>query len=299
MANQEQQNEHKLSSLTSDDTSFKLDTLSNQSLPSIIENDIETNSLHDIEKEFARISPSFYSKSLSSIPYIDSSSLLDDQDISEKNQSSSDLNRRISLTETDLVSSLHRNLNQQNIDNSSDDDILFLEWDKERNLFQDYINSLRKEIRVLLQERLEYQQKIPNESKHINDDQMKIDLLQKSLEEKNFVLKQLQSEYEIIKEKNTNLIRKISLAQCDTKSYIGINDELKQKIADLTIDLQNHVLVKRRLEISINNLEKDCKIIDAERIRLTNDIKENQHNKQDLEKLLQKANVQIAEQGRI
>ena len=128
---------------------------------------------------------------------------------------------------------------------------------------------------------------------------MKIDLLQKSLEEKNFVLEQLQSEYEIIKEKNTNLIRKISLAQCDTKSYIGINDELKQKISDLTIDLQNHVLVKRRLEISINNLEKDCKIIDAERIRLTNDIKENQHNKQDLEKLLQKANVQIAEQGNL
>ncbi len=301
MTNQEEQNEHKLSSLISDNSLFKLDTLSNQSLPSIIENDTEINSFNDIQKQFAQISPSFYSKSLSSIPYIDSSSLLEDQDISERNQSLSDLNRRISLTETDLVSSLHRNLNKQNIDNSSssDDDILFLEWDKERNLFQDYINSLRKEIRVLLQERLEYQQKIPNESKHINDDQMKIDLLQKSLEEKNFVIKQLQSEYEIIKEKNTNLIRKISLAQCDTKSYIDINDELKEKIADLTIDLQNHVLVKQRLEISINNLEKDCKIIDAERIRLTNDIKENQHNKQDLEKLLQKANVQIAEQGRI
>jgi septal ring factor EnvC (AmiA/AmiB activator) len=51
--------------------------------------------------------------------------------------------------------------------------------------------------------------------------------------------------------------------------------------------------------MSINNLENDCKIIDAERIRLTNDIKESQHQKQDLEKSLQKANVQIAEQGNL
>jgi hypothetical protein len=51
---------------------------------------------------------------------------------------------------------------------------LFLEWDKERNLFQDYINSLCKEIRVILQERLEHQ----TQSKDTNDEQMKIDLLQ-------------------------------------------------------------------------------------------------------------------------
>jgi len=297
MAKEQQENEHELSSLISDENSFKFDTLSSESLPSIIENDT------DIQKQYAQISPSSYSidlssltnsNQLSSIPYIDSSTSLDDHEISKRKLSSSDLSRKISLAETDLVASLHRNL-----DNSFDDDILFLEWDKERNLFQDYINSLRKEIRVLLQERLEYQQKMSNESKYIHDDQMKIDLLQKSLEEKNFVLEQLQTDYDLIKEKNTNLIRKISVIQCDIKSYLNVIDELKQKIADLTIDLQNHVIVKRRLEISINNLENDCKIIDAERIRLTNDIKENQHNKQDLEKLLQKSNVQIAEQGRI
>ena len=214
----------------------------------------------------------------SSIPYIDSSSF-DDQE--------SDISRKISFTESDL----QRNLSKQIIDSPLDDDISFLDWDKERNLFQDYINSLRKEIRVLLQERLEYQQKEPK------DDQMKIDLLQKSLEEKNYIIEQFQTEYELMKDKNTNLLRQISLAECDTKSYINITDELKQKFADLTIDLQNHVLVKRRLEMSIHNLENDCKIIDEERIRLTNDIKESQHQKQDFEKLLQKANVQIAEQG--
>jgi chromosome segregation ATPase len=312
MTNQ-QKTEHELPSLISEENPFQLQQLatrSSQSLPSIIENNTETTSIsfNDIQKEFDRIShlkndPTSIdlssltnSDALSSIPYIDSSSL-DDQEISERKHSN--INRKISLSETDLLASLHRNLNKHIVDHDTTDDILFLEWDKERNLFQDYINSLRKEIRVLLQERLEYQQNLHHEFKHINDDQMKIDLLQKSLEEKNFVLEQFQTEYELIKEKNTNLIRKISLVQCDTKSYIGIIDELKQKITDLTIDLQNHVVVKRRLEISINNLENDCKIIDAERIRLTNDIKENKHNQQDLEKLLQKANVQIAEQGRI
>ena len=217
---------------------------------------LATNSFNRIDNELTQI--------FSSIPFIDSSS------------------RTISPSESD-------NLNRQ-----SDDDLLFLEWDKERHLFQDYINSLRKEIRVLLQERQEYQQ---NDPKQTNEEQMKLDLLQKSLEEKNFIIEQLQDEYELTKEKNNKLIQKISLAQCDTKSYLGIIDELKQKIADLTIDLQNHVLVKRRLEMSIDNLENDCKMIDTERIRLTNDIKQSQHQQQDLEKSLQKANVQIAEQG--
>jgi hypothetical protein len=309
MTNQ-QKTEHELPSFTSEENPFQLQQLatrSSPSLPRIIENNTETTSIsfNDIQKEFDRIShlkndptsPSHYSLDLtnsdpfSSIPYIDSSSL-DDQEISERKHSSSNINRKISLSETDLLSSLHRNLN---IDHDTTDDILFLEWDKERNLFQDYINSLRKEIRVLLQERLEYQ----TENKHLSDDQMKIDLLQKSLEEKNFVLEQLQTEYELTKDKNINSIRKISLLQCDAKSYVGIIDELKQKITDLNVDLQNHIIIKRRLEISIKNLETDCKIIDAERIRLTNDIKENQHKKQDSEKLLQKANVQIAEQGNL
>jgi chromosome segregation ATPase len=288
--------EHELPSSISDDTSFQL----SQSLSSFIENDSEPNSLNGLEKELARLSPLLTnSNPLSSIPYIDSSSF-DDQEISGKYHSSSDVSPKISLSESDFLSSLHQNLNKQISNDQVDDDILFLEWDRERILFQDYINSLRKEIRVLLQERLEYQQKqIHPESTNINDDQMKIDLLQKSLEEKNYIIEQLQTDYELIKEKNTNLIRKISLVQCDTKSYIGIIEELKQNLADLNIDLQNHVLVKRRLEMSINNLENDCKIIDAERIRLTNDIKESQHQKQDLEKSLQKANVQIAEQGNL
>ena len=278
-----------------EENSFKSDPLissqyttrSSQSLPSIIENDTSL-SLSDIQKELNRISP---------IHYIDSSSIEDQEFSSGRRSSSSDilnsLNRKISVSETDLLASIHRNINKQLLDNQSDDDILFLEWDKERNLFQDYINSLRKEIRVLLQERLEHQ----TQDKNLDDDHIKIDLLQKSLEEKNFVFEQLQTEYELTKEKNTNLLRKISHLQSDTKTQIGQIDELNQKLTDLTVDLQNHSLVKRRLETSIKNLENDCKILDAERLRLTNDIKENQHNKQDLEKLLQKANVQIAEQG--
>ncbi|CAF0953552.1 unnamed protein product [Adineta ricciae] len=226
-----------------------------------------------------------------SIPYIDTSSI---DDFDSKHDTGNSLTRQISLSETDLLASIHRT--KQNFDPHSEhdipDDILFLEWDKERNLYQDYINSLRKEIRVLLQERAEYQ------TQKRSDDQTKIDLLQKSLEEKNLVIGQFQTDSELLKERNTNFIRKITSLESDTKSNLNLIDELKQKITDLTIDLQNHILIKRRLDISINNLESDCKIIDTERIKLTNEMKENQHNKQELEKLLQKANVQIAELGK-
>ncbi|CAF1389103.1 unnamed protein product, partial [Rotaria sordida] len=306
-------NQHKLSPLTSEEDLFKFDTLtlqqlathSDQTLSTINENTpqittTDSISLMNIQKESQDINDIKSDRT--------SSSSLEDQEISERKLSLSDitnsLHRKISLSESDLLSSLHRSINkqqQQTIDSQSDndttDDILFLEWDKERNLFQDYINSLRKEIRVLLQERLDYQTQTSIEYKHINDHQMKIDLLQKSLEEKNFVIEQLQIEYELMKDKNINLSRKISFLESDTKSHINIIDELKQNLTDLTVDLQNHILIKRRLEISINNLESNCQLLDAERIKLTNDIKENQHNKQDLEKLLQKANVQIAEQG--
>jgi hypothetical protein len=233
-------------------------------------------------------------------------------------QSIDSLNRNISSSETELIASLHRSASKQALDSQSDhgttysgtsDDLIFIEWDKERSLFQDYINSLRTEIRVLLQERLEYQKQMEainnnlNEhqrvnSTQINTDQTKFNLLQKSLEEKNLVLEQLQKEYETVKEKNSNLTRKISNLRCDAKSQTGVIDELKQKIAELTVDIQNHILVKRRLEISMMNLESDCKMIDADRIRLNNDIKDTQLSKQDFEKLLQKANVQIAEQGK-
>jgi prefoldin subunit 5 len=229
-------------------------------------------------------------------------------------QSVNSLNRNISSSETDLIASLHRSASKQGLDNQSEhgsstsDDMIFIEWDKERSLFQDYINSLRTEIRVLLQERTEYQKQMEtinnNLGEHkrlnltqINTDQNKVDLLQKSLEEKNFVLEQLQKEYETIKEKNSSLTRKISVLRCDGKSHTGVIDELKQKIAELTVDIQNHILVKRRLEISMINLESDCKMIDAERQRLNNDVKDTQFSKQELEKLLQQANVQIAEQG--
>ncbi|CAF3512479.1 unnamed protein product [Rotaria sordida] len=306
-------NQHKLSPLTSEEDLFKFDTLtlqqlathSDQTLSTINENTpqittTDSISLMNIQKESQDINDIKSDRT--------SSSSLEDQEISERKLSLSDitnsLHRKISLSESDLLSSLHRSINkqqQQTIDSQSDndttDDILFLEWDKERNLFQDYINSLRKEIRVLLQERLDYQTQTSIEYKHINDHQMKIDLLQKSLEEKNFVIEQLQIEYELMKDKNINLSRKISFLESDAKSHINIIDELKQNLTDLTVDLQNHILIKRRLEISINNLESNCQLLDAERIKLTNDIKENQHNKQDLEKLLQKANVQIAEQG--
>ena len=75
-------------------------------------------------------------------------------------QSNNSLNRNISTSETDLITSLHRSASKQGLDNQSEhgsgisDEMIFIEWDKERSLFQDYINSLRTEIRVLLQERL-------------------------------------------------------------------------------------------------------------------------------------------------
>jgi chromosome segregation ATPase len=223
----------------------------------------------------------------------------------------------MSASETDLLASLHRSASKQGMDTQSEhgttlsgtsDEMIFVEWDKERNLFQDYINSLRTEIRVLLQERSEYQKQMEtinqNLSEHerlnstqVNDEQSKLQLLQKSLEEKNFVLEHLQKEYENLKEKNGNLTRKISDLRCDGKAQTGVIDELKHKIAELTVDLQNHALIKRRLEMSMSNLENDCKLIDAERIRLTTDVKDTHLSKQDLEKLLQQANVQIAEQG--
>lgn len=227
------------------------------------------------------------------------------------------LNRHISTSEADLLASLHRSASKQGLDAQSDhgttysgasDEMIFNEWDKERNLFQDYINSLRTEIRVLLQERADYQKQMEtinsNLSEHqrlnvnqIHFDQKKFDLLQKSLEEKNLVLEQIQKEYEILKEKNTNLTRKVSNLRCDAKSQTGVIDELKQKIADLTVDFQNHVIVKRRLESSIVNLEGDCKLLDTERLRLTNEMKDSLAVRQDLDRVLQQANVQIAEQG--
>ncbi|CAF1461374.1 unnamed protein product [Adineta steineri] len=292
----QQQNVHEPPSLNFEQFTTKL----NQNSANTIDNDTpitsrnSISSLSDLQQEYDPIS-SCDSNQFSSIPYIDSSSI-DDSDISDNKQYVlNSLNRQTSFSETDLLASLHRNkqlsTNQSEPDIPSDD-ILFLEWDKERNLFQTYINSLRKEIRVLLQERLEYQTQ-----KSLNNDEMKIDLLQKSLEEKNYILEQLQTDYELLKDKNTNFLHQITLYKCDTQSHINSIDELKQKINELTIDLQNHKLIKQRLEISIHNLEDDCKIIDTERIKLTNDIKESQHNQQDLEKLLQKANVQIAEQG--
>ena len=256
----------------------------------------QSQDTHDLSSLITRSNSSLSNETDSesksfSIPYIDTSSI---DDFDSKHDAGNSLTRQISLSETDLLASIHRT--KQNFDHHSEhdipDDILFLEWDKERNLYQDYINSLRKEIRVLLQERAEYQ------TQKRSDDQTKIDLLQKSLEEKNLVIEQLQTDSELLKERNTNYIRKISSLESDTKSNLTLIDELKQKITDLTIDLQNHILIKRRLDISINNLESDCKIIDTERIKLTNAMKENQHNKQELEKLLQKANVQIAELGK-
>ena len=210
----------------------------------------------------------------------------------------STLNRKISLSESDLLASLHRTGNKQFFDNVSEhdpaDDLLFLEWDRERSLFQDYINSLRKEIHVLLQERLDSQTTTSEDDAAAT----KIDLLHNALEEKNAVIEQFQAEYDLLKEKNGHLTRQISLLDDDGKSHLSHIDELKQKLSDLSVDLQNHLLIKRRLELSITNLENDCKLIDAERLRLTHETNGNLHQKQNFETLLQKANVQIAEQGK-
>ena len=234
-------------------------------------------------------------------------------------QSTNSLNRHMSTSEADLLASLHRSASKQGLDTQSDhgttysgasDELIFTEWDKERSLFQDYINSLRTEIRVLLQERSDYQKQMETINSNLSEhkrlnlsqnhvDQKRFDLLQKSLEEKNLVLEQIQKEYEILKEKNNNLTRKVSNLRCDAKSQAGVLDELKQKIAELTVDVQNHVLIKRRLEASIFNLESDCKLLDAERMRLNNDVKDSHSARQDLEKVLQQANVQIAEQGNV
>ncbi|CAM4785325.1 unnamed protein product [Rotaria magnacalcarata] len=301
MTNQ-QQNEQESSSIVPHENLFDVDTLRSQQLPiqssqtlsTIIENNIQISTNNStsstcIEKVVAFNSDILSNQTASSVYPTDFLSL------TNSNQYS--LTREISLSESDLLTSLDRKINKQRAENQSEsdttDDLLFLEWDKERNLFQDYISSLRKEIRVLLQERLDYQ----TQYKHISDDQTKIDLLQKSLEEKNNAIEQLQNEHELIKAKNNSLLRKISLVESDNESYVHVIDELKQNLADLTVDLQNQIFIKRRLEISVNNLESNCQLIDVERIKLTNDIKESQHNKQQLETLLQKANVQVAEQG--
>ncbi|CAM2716368.1 unnamed protein product [Rotaria socialis] len=297
-----QQNEQESSSIIPSENLFDVDTLrsqqfpirSSQTLSTVIENSthISTNNSTSstcIEKVVE------YNTDIQSSQTASSAYSTDFLSLTNSNQYS--LTREISLSESDLLTSLDRKINKKIADNQSEsditDDLLFLEWDQERNLSQDYINSLRREIRVLLQERLDYQ----TQYKHISDDQAKIDLLKKSLEEKNSVIEQLQNEYELIKEKNNNSLRKVSLVESDNKSYVNVIDELKQNLADLTVDLQNQILIKRRLEISINNLESNCQLIDAERIKLTNDIKESQYNKQELETLLQKANVQVAEQG--
>lgn len=335
MADEQQQGEKSLSSI-SDEKLFEVEALklrqisnrTSQTSSSIAENNIPigvTNSTSSVtvQKSIDSKAEMQSDSVLSSISLRDvlsstmpdqhssissaDSPILEGQEINGRNQTLSDitnsLNRKISLSESDLLSSLHRNITKQTTDNQSEndttDDILFLEWDKERNLFQDYVNSLRKEIRVLLQERLDNQTQNPTQYNHVNDDHNKVDLLLKSLEEKNFVIEQLQTDYELVKEKNTNSLRKISLLESDNKTYLNIIDELKQNLSDLTVDLQNQILIKRRLEISINNLESNCQLIDVERIKLINDIKENQHSKQELETLLQKSNVTIAEQGNL
>ncbi|CAF4143851.1 unnamed protein product, partial [Rotaria sordida] len=93
-------------------------------------------------------------------------------------QSVNSLNRNIPTSERDLIALLHRRASKQGLDNQSDhgttysgvsDDMIFSEWDKERNLFQDYINSPRIEIRVLLQERSEYQKQIETINNNLSE----------------------------------------------------------------------------------------------------------------------------------
>ena len=248
----------------------------------------DSKRISSLSESFSLI-PSTVSQSLS-LHFIDSS--FDDENPSNF---SSSFTRKMSLSETDLLTSLHRTTDKFSTDQDSTDDFLFLDWDRERSLYQDYINSLRKEIRLLLQERLEYQ----NENSTISSDekQKKFDLLQKMIEDKNSLVEQFQLEYEQIKEKNNQLIREISLLDSDKKSHLTIIDELKQKLTDFSIDFDNHVAVKQRLENSIENLENDCKTMDVERLKAIQDLHENQQQRQNMEKVLQKANVQIAEQG--
>ncbi|CAF3441875.1 unnamed protein product, partial [Rotaria sp. Silwood2] len=51
----------------------------------------------------------------------------------------------------------------------------------------------------------------------------------------------------------------------DTKSQISIINELTENVTDLNVDLQNHILIKQRSEMSINNLEHNCQLLDTER----------------------------------
>ncbi|CAF4684246.1 unnamed protein product, partial [Rotaria sp. Silwood2] len=54
----------------------------------------------------------------------------------------------------------------------------------------------------------------------------------------------------------------------DTKSQISIINELTENVTDLNVDLQNHILIKQRSEMSINNLEHNCQLLDTERIKI-------------------------------
>lgn len=198
------------------------------------------------------------------------------------------------LSQSDFVLLLSKDSehNQYNLDANTQ------QLDTQTNLNQSYINSLRKEIRFLLQERSEYKTILNNSnSNFIENYEHKIDLLEKCLEEKNLFIDRFQLEYDLIKEKNNFLLNKIHLLESDRKSSMNLIDQLKQNINDLNVDLKNNFIIKQNLELSIRNLETYSQNIDNERFKLTNDIKLNQSIKQDLEKSLQKTNVIIAEQG--
>jgi hypothetical protein len=227
----------------------------------------------------------------SSGQHIDVMTLLDDFERHTSTDS-----RRTSLSSCDLLVSLDRTANKHSsFDHDPSDGLLFLEWDRERALFQDYIGSLRKEIRVLLQERSH----ASDPSARADNEQSHIELVQASLNEKNIVIEQLQYERDAITGKNNELTRQLFLLNAETTFHVNTIDELKQKLADLTIDLDNHVMIRQRLQTSIDKFDHDCQTIDNERSRLAQDVKDSQQQRHELERSLQTAHVHIAEQGNV
>lgn len=213
----------------------------------------------------------------------DSFSLLNSIELNEIESTSSDESHRIS--------SSHVERRKLSIDDDSTDEFLIFDWDRERNLYHDYVQSLRKEIRLLLDEREElFDGNSSSETK-------KKENFHKTIEEKNFLIEKFQNELDGNKETNLQLKREISIFQLEKKSNSATIEDLKKKINDLSVDLENQNLVKQRLESSIEHLEHDCKTIDAERMKLFDDLQKLFVDKQETEKNLQKSNVRIAEQG--
>ncbi|CAF4477399.1 unnamed protein product, partial [Rotaria magnacalcarata] len=136
MTNQ-QQNEQESSSIVPHENLFDVDTLRSQQLPiqssqtlsTIIENNIQISTNNSTPSTCIEKVDAFNSDILSNQT---ASSVYPTDFLSLTNSNQYSLTREISLSESDLLTSLDRKINKQRAENQSEsdttDDLLFLEW---------------------------------------------------------------------------------------------------------------------------------------------------------------------------